>query len=99
MLVKDGLKILGVGSYIPPKVVTNDDLSKIVDTNDEWISTRTGIRQRHFVENERNQDMAIAAAKMALEDSGIDKNLVGACIVATIFLGRINRNVISELED
>lgn len=84
MLVKDGLKIVGVGNYIPPKIVTNDDLSKIVDTNDEWISSRTGIRSRHFVTDERNQDMAIAAAKMALEDAGIDKSLVGAVIVATI---------------
>lgn len=98
MLVKDGLKILGVGSYIPPKVVTNDDLSKIVDTNDEWISTRTGIRQRHFVENERNQDMAIAAAKMALEDSGIDKNLVGACIVATICPDNVTPSVACSLQ-
>lgn len=84
MLVKDGLHIVGVGHYVPAKVVTNDDLSKIVDTNDEWISTRTGIRRRHFIEEEKNQDMACSAAKMAIDDAGIDINDIGVCIVATI---------------
>lgn len=84
MLVKDGLRIVGTGHYVPAKVVTNDDLSKLVDTNDEWISTRTGIKRRHFIENERNQDMACSAARMAIENAGIDKNEIGVCIVATI---------------
>lgn len=84
MQVKDGIRIVGLGHYVPDNRVTNDDLSKIVDTNDEWISSRTGIRSRHFVTTERNQDMAIAAAKMAVADAGIDPSEVGACIVATI---------------
>ena len=71
--MKEGLHIVGMGHYAPEHVVTNDDLSKIVDTNDEWISSRTGIRRRHFITEEKNQDMAIAAAKMAIEDAGIDK--------------------------
>ena len=65
--MKEGLHIVGMGHYAPEHVVTNDDLSKIVDTNEEWISSRTGIRRRHFITEEKNQDMAIAAAKMAIE--------------------------------
>ena len=84
MQIKDGLRIVGLGHYVPDNTVTNDDLSKIVDTNDEWIASRTGIRKRHFITTERNQDMAIAAAKMAIEDAGIDPLEIGACIVATI---------------
>ena len=84
MQIKEGLRIVGTGHYAPSKIVTNDDLSKIVDTNDEWISTRTGIKQRHFITDEKNQDMAMAAAKMAIENAGIDKKDIGVCIVATI---------------
>lgn len=82
--MKEGLRIAGLGHYVPKRVVTNEDLSKIVDTNDEWISTRTGIRRRHFITDEKNQDMAIAAAKMAIEDAGIAKEDLGVVIVATI---------------
>lgn len=84
MQIREGLHIVGMGHYTPANVVTNDDLCKIVDTNDEWISTRTGIKKRHFIEDETNQDMAVAAAKMAIRDAGIDKNDIGVCIVATI---------------
>ncbi len=79
-----GLRIVGTGHYAPDNVVTNDDLSKIVDTNDEWITSRTGIKRRHHVTTEKNQDMAIAAAKMALENAGIDKLELGVCICATV---------------
>lgn len=84
MLVKDGLHIVGMGRCIPKKVVTNDDLSKIVDTNDEWITTRTGISTRHFVEDETNLDLSIGAAKDAIESAGIDKNEIGAVVLATV---------------
>ncbi|MGN0435016.1 MAG: beta-ketoacyl-ACP synthase III [Wujia sp.] len=84
MLVKDGLHIVGTGRYVPSKVVTNDDLSKIVDTNDEWIVSRTGICRRHFVEDESNTDMALAASKMAIENAGIDKKDIGAVVLATV---------------
>ena len=84
MQVLDGLHIVGTGHYVPSKVVTNDDLSKIVDTNDEWIASRTGIRRRHFAENETNEDMAYEAAKMAIENAGIDQADIGVVVVATI---------------
>lgn len=84
MLVKGGLHIVGTGRCIPNKVVTNDDLSKIVDTNDEWIQTRTGIKRRHFVEDETNLDLSVGAAKMAIENAGIDKDEIGAVVLATV---------------
>ncbi len=85
MQVKDGLHIVGLGHYVPPRVVTNDDLSKIVDTNDEWITTRTGIKRRHFMEDtDTNFDLAYAASKMAIEDAGIDPQEIGVIVLATI---------------
>lgn len=78
-----GIEILGTGRSKPEKVVTNDDLSKIVDTSDEWITTRTGIKQRYFCEDEKNKDLACAAARKAIENSGIDTNEIGLLIVAT----------------
>lgn len=56
-------EIIGWGHYLPKKIVTNDDLAKIVDTNDEWISTRTGIKTRHIVEDELTSDLALHAAE------------------------------------
>lgn len=93
MLVKDGLRIVGTGHYVPSKVVTNEDLSKIVDTSDEWISSRTGIRKRHFIDGEKNQDIAGKAAMMAIENAGIDKKDIGACIVATIKADNVTPSV------
>ncbi len=77
--------ILGTGAYAPGKIVTNDDLSKIVDTNDEWIRTRTGIRERHFAaEDEATSDLATAAAEAALTAAGIDRGEIDLVIVATM---------------
>ena len=80
-----GIKIIATGSYLPSKVVTNDDLSKIVDTSDEWIVKRTGIRTRHYLgKGETHQTMAEAAAKQALERANIDRSKIAACIVTTL---------------
>ncbi len=77
--------ILGTGSYTPEKVITNDDMSKIVDTSDEWIKTRTGICQRRFApDNEASSDMAMKAASKAIENAGIDKNSIDCIILATM---------------
>ena len=78
-----GIKIVATGRALPQKVVTNDDLSRLVDTSDEWISTRTGIRQRYFCEEETCQSLAILAAKRAVEKAEIDKKQIGLVIVAT----------------
>ena len=65
-------RIAGTGSYLPEKVLTNDDLSKLVDTSDEWIAARTGIRERHVAaEGETTGDLAFHAATRALEAAGM----------------------------
>jgi 3-oxoacyl-[acyl-carrier-protein] synthase-3 len=77
--------IAGTGSYLPEKVLTNDELSKIVDTTDEWIFTRTGIRERRIaVEGEFTSHMATKAAQKALEQAGIAAADIELIIVATI---------------
>lgn len=79
-----GLHIISTGRCLPKNVVTNDKLSETVDTNDEWIRTRTGIAQRYFCTEEDNAFLATGAAKQALERAGIDKNELAAVIVATL---------------
>lgn len=78
-----GIKIVATGRALPRKIVTNDDLSRLVDTSDEWIFTRTGIRQRYFCEEETCQSLAIEAAKKAVEKAGVDKREIGMVVVAT----------------
>ena len=75
--------IAGVGKYIPSKVVTNDMLSQIMDTNDEWISSRTGIKQRHITTGENTSDIASKAALNALANANIDALDIDLIIVAT----------------
>ena len=77
--------ILGTGSYVPEKILTNDDLSKIVETNDEWIRTRTGIEERRIAApDEATSDLSYKASEKAIEDAGIDKNEIELVIVATM---------------
>lgn len=78
-----GLKIIGTGHAAPRRVMTNDDMSGIVDTNDQWIRERTGIERRHFAENETNTDMAFQAAEQAIAASGLQLEDIRLCIVAT----------------
>jgi len=76
--------IRGVGAHLPKRVVTNDDMTKIVDTTDEWIRERTGIRQRYIAsENEHTSDLGAAAAKQALVRAGIDPVDIDLVICAT----------------
>ena len=76
--------ITGTGSYLPEKVLTNDDLAKIVDTSDEWIRTRTGIARRHVAaEDEATSDLAQKAAERALEAAGRAAEDIDAVLVAT----------------
>lgn len=77
-------KIEAVGAYLPPKVLTNADLEKLVDTSDEWIRKRTGIRERRIAEGEYTSDLAVKALQSALEEGGIDKGELELIIVATI---------------
>ena len=77
------IKILGTGSYLPPKVVTNDDLAKTLDTNDEWIFSHTGIHSRHIAVEDCTSTMAAKAARRAMEDAGVTSDEIGLVIVAT----------------
>ena len=77
-------RVIGTGSYLPEKVVTNDDLARTVDTSDEWIRTRTGIRSRHFAaEGELASDLALPAARRALQAAGVQPADIDLIIVAT----------------
>lgn len=76
--------IIGTGSYLPKNVVTNDDLSHIVETSDEWISTRTGIKSRHISTNEDTVTLAYEAAKRALENANVTPQDIDLIIVATL---------------
>lgn len=80
----NGIKIKGTGRCVPNRIVTNDHLAQIVDTSDEWITTRTGIRHRHHCTGETHTALCVGAAKAALERAGISPEDVGACIVATV---------------
>ena len=78
-------KIIGTGSYLPPKILTNADCEKIVDTSDEWITTRTGIKERHIVEPDKSlSDLVVEAAKLAIDDASMSKDDIDLIIVATI---------------
>ncbi|MNM79075.1 3-oxoacyl-[acyl-carrier-protein] synthase 3 [compost metagenome] len=77
-------RIAGTGSYLPEKVLTNDDLTKIVDTTDEWIQSRTGIRERHIAaDGETTSDLGYNAAVRALEAAGIEASQLDMIIVGT----------------
>jgi 3-oxoacyl-[acyl-carrier-protein] synthase-3 len=77
-------RIVGTGSYLPPRVVTNDELAQRVDTSDEWIVSRTGIRQRHVAdERESSSDLALAASREALQSAGVRPSDLDLIIVAT----------------
>ena len=74
-----------IGAYVPSKILTNDDLSKMVDTTDEWITKRTGIKERRIAaKDETTSDLGVKAAKLAIERSGIDASEIDMLICATI---------------
>jgi 3-oxoacyl-[acyl-carrier-protein] synthase III len=78
-------KITALGTYVPPRVMTNADLEKIIETSDEWIVSRTGIRERHVVDQGvATSDLAVEATKRALAERGIDANEIEAIVVATV---------------
>lgn len=80
-------KIIGLGHYVPDNIVTNDDLTKIIDTNDEWIQERTGIKERRWAKEEDKETtftMGLEAAKRAIKNSGLDKDDIDFIIFATL---------------
>ena len=84
------ITIEGVGAYLPERVITNDDLAKMVDTSDEWIRTRTGIQERHLAaRDEACSDLAVQAARRAIRDAGLQPNDIDLLIMATVTPDRI----------
>ena len=77
-------EIIGHGHYTPKKVLTNGDMAKMVETSDEWITTRTGIKARSIVEDEFTSDLAYNAAKMAVDKAGIEPSEIDLVILASI---------------
>ena len=78
-------KIIGTGSYVPERILSNRDLEKMVDTSDEWIVTRTGMRERRIARSDEfTSDMGISAARLALSDAGIEAEEVDFILVATL---------------
>jgi 3-oxoacyl-[acyl-carrier-protein] synthase-3 len=77
--------IIGTGSYMPEKILTNEDLSKIVDTSDDWITSRTGIKERRIAgENEATSDIASEAARRAMQSAGVTPEEIDLIVVATV---------------
>lgn len=86
-------KIIGTGSYVPPKVVTNDDLTLFLDTSDEWISSRSGIKERHVVTDQTTSELATEAAKHALENADTSIDEIDMILCATVSGEYISPNV------
>ena len=78
------IRIIGTGSYVPEKIITNDDLSQMVDTSDEWITQRVGVKQRHVSVDETTADLAVKAAQRALEAAGISAEEIDLIVTATV---------------
>jgi 3-oxoacyl-[acyl-carrier-protein] synthase-3 len=77
-------RVIGSGAYLPDNIVTNDDIAKLVDTSDEWIRDRTGIRERRIVKDgEKTSDLALGAARAALADAGIDVGEIDIIVCCT----------------
>ncbi|HNV89000.1 MAG TPA: beta-ketoacyl-ACP synthase III [Methylotenera sp.] len=92
-------KIAGTGSYLPHKILTNTDLEKMVDTTDEWIFSRTGIRERHIAaKGEHTSDLALEAAKNAISSAGIEAGDIDLIIVATTTPDKIFPSVATMLQ-
>lgn len=91
-------RIVGTGSFLPKTIVTNDDLSKLMDTSDEWIRTRTGIRERHLVKEETTTYMAVEAAKKALINADMKAEELDLIIVATITGDHITPSTACEVQ-
>ena len=83
--------ITAVGGYVPENKLTNADLEKMVDTNDEWIRTRTGVEERRILKGEglATSDMVVPAVKQLCEKRGIDPNEIDCLIVATVTAGYV----------
>lgn len=93
-----GINLLAMGSYLPEKIMTNDDFAEFLDTNDEWIRTRTGITQRHMAGWEPVWYMGKKAAEKAIEKAGISPKDIGLVIVSTVSSDFVTPSIASILQ-
>ncbi len=84
---------MGTGSYVPPKTVTNRDLTVFLDTSDEWITSRSGIKERHVVTNETTSELATEAGRRALENAGVSPEEIDFVLCATVSAEYISPNI------
>ena len=91
--------IIGIGKYVPEKVITNADFEKVLDTSDEWIRSRTGIEKRHIAEGEETSDLAYKAAENALKNAGITAEQLGLIIVSTVTPDRSFPSVACQIQE
>lgn len=92
--------IIGIGKYVPEKIMTNKEFEKILDTNDEWIRTRTGIEERRIAEKtEETSDMAYNAAVEAMKSAGIEAEQIGLILVATVSPDRAFPSVACQIQE
>lgn len=98
LLPQIGLHVLGTGHYVPGSPVSNSKLAEIVDTSDEWIVSRTGIRERFFCNGENNLDIACEAARQALQRAGISPQQIGVCLVATFTPDHMSPSIACQLQ-
>lgn len=93
------IKITGTGSALPQNKLTNDDLAKFLDTNDEWIRERTGIRERRIVKDETTTGMAVLASQRAMEEAKVDPKDIDLIIVATLTPNKIMPSTACEVQE
>ena len=92
-------QILGTGSFLPEKVITNEDLSRMVDTSDEWITKRVGVKERHVCTTESNTDMAAKAAGRALEAAGVSPEELDLIIGTSVSADSISPGMASMVQN
>ena len=93
-----GFRILGTGSAVPDKILTNDDLSTMVETSDEWITTRVGVKERHVATTETTSSLAAEASRRALADSGISPADLDLIVCATITADNVSPTAAGEVQ-
>ena len=97
--MKKFARIVGTGSYLPPRIITNSELEKSLDTTDDWITSRTGIKERRIVENQNTCDLALEASKKALEMAELKASEIDLIILATTTPDKIFPATATTLQD
>ena len=97
--MKKFARIVGTGSYLPPRIITNSELEKSLDTTDEWITSRTGIKERRVVDNQSTCDLALDASKKALEMAELNAAEIDLIILATTTPDKIFPATATMLQD